>query len=487
MAKVKRYTFPDVYVDKVKKTSFSISYAGPYIGGFVGNAGTGSPNTVRLISSWNEYTQIYNAKLDSPFMTDAYLAYAVYGFFQNGGSSCYVLNSQDITTEEVLAKAKISTMTLALTSDYNTEEEGGASCKIKSGKLYLKFGDTEVYVGAFSSDFTSKTAGNQLIEVRQLIQSGEARSMVTVVSISAAITDITTETTVEFSGGTLPVGEYLEPTAETYALFDDITDIAMLSNTETATQAANQLLLDYCTNREDSDIHAILGVESPAVSDTTVNEMADRLVGNGNLYYPWGIINDPLTGAEMYIPNVGHVQGMIVRTAEEIGKHKVPAGVKSVIRGFIGLATYLGKKSAGDLNDNNVCCLLDKKNYGIVCWGGRSLAAEPDTGRYISSFLLETYIARDLYNGLQRFVFEPNVPATWQTISDLITRYMTGLFDEGCFDGSTTSEAFIVQCDANCNTAETIAARKLIARVAYREKGCAEFIIIELSHDMEVA
>src|SRR5574344_1694868 len=84
-----KYTSPGVYVESTSSVVSVDDSLSTGIGGFIGIAERG-PNIPTLISSWQEYIDTFAFGMDSPFLADSSLAFAVYGFFQNGGKQCYV-------------------------------------------------------------------------------------------------------------------------------------------------------------------------------------------------------------------------------------------------------------------------------------------------------------------------------------------------------------------------------------------------------------
>ena len=88
------YLTPGVYVEEVPSTSKPIEGVGTSIAAFVGLAPGGPVNTPMRISNWTQFAKIFgdpNEPDNGPFMEGAYLAHAVYGFFQNGGGLCWVV------------------------------------------------------------------------------------------------------------------------------------------------------------------------------------------------------------------------------------------------------------------------------------------------------------------------------------------------------------------------------------------------------------
>src|SRR3954464_4683612 len=88
------YLTPGVYVEEVPSTSKPIEGVGTSIAAFVGLAPGGPVNTPMRISNWTQFAKLFgdpNEPDNGPFMDGAYLAHSVYGFFQNGGSLCWVV------------------------------------------------------------------------------------------------------------------------------------------------------------------------------------------------------------------------------------------------------------------------------------------------------------------------------------------------------------------------------------------------------------
>ena len=88
------YLTPGVYVEEVPSTSKPIEGVSTSVAAFVGLAPGGPINTPMRISNWTQFAKIYGDPVEpenGPFMEGAYLAHSVYGFFQNGGSLCWIV------------------------------------------------------------------------------------------------------------------------------------------------------------------------------------------------------------------------------------------------------------------------------------------------------------------------------------------------------------------------------------------------------------
>src|ERR671929_576463 len=80
------YLSPGVYVEEVDSGSRPIEGVGTAVAAFAGLAQQGPFNEPTLVTNWSQFTQVFG-----DFVPDSYLAHAVYGYFQNGGGSCYVV------------------------------------------------------------------------------------------------------------------------------------------------------------------------------------------------------------------------------------------------------------------------------------------------------------------------------------------------------------------------------------------------------------
>jgi len=88
------YLTPGVYVEEIPSSSKPIEGVGTSVAAFVGLAPGGPINTPMRVSSWPQFERLYTEPAEpdaGPYVSDGYLAHAVYGFFQNGGSNCWVV------------------------------------------------------------------------------------------------------------------------------------------------------------------------------------------------------------------------------------------------------------------------------------------------------------------------------------------------------------------------------------------------------------
>jgi len=82
------YLSPGVYVEEVDRGSKPIEAVGTNTVGFLGESSKGPLNEAVLITNWSQFVKTYG---DFKECSEAF-AHAIYGFFNNGGSRCFVVN-----------------------------------------------------------------------------------------------------------------------------------------------------------------------------------------------------------------------------------------------------------------------------------------------------------------------------------------------------------------------------------------------------------
>jgi phage tail sheath protein FI len=117
---------------------------------------------------------------------------------------------------------------------------------------------------------------------------------------------------------------------------------------------------------------------------------------------------------------------------------KTPAGTQAGITGAVGLVGDVIDKDQASLNTPalSVCVLRRFPATGIVVWGGRTLSVDPEW-RYISPRRMAIFLRVSIVNGIQWAVFEPNDEPLWAQLRLNLTAFMTTLFRQGAFQGST--------------------------------------------------
>src|SRR5437763_2936651 len=90
------YLSPGVYVEEVDRGSKPIEAVGTNTVGFLGESMMGPQNQAVLVTNWSQFVKTFG-----DFTQSTHLAHAVYGFFNNGGSRCFVVNVGQPTSLEI--------------------------------------------------------------------------------------------------------------------------------------------------------------------------------------------------------------------------------------------------------------------------------------------------------------------------------------------------------------------------------------------------
>jgi uncharacterized protein len=80
------YTYPGVYIQELPSGQNNITPVATSIAAFIGWANQGPVGKAVMIECWQEYVATFGG-----FYPGAYVGYAVYQFFQNGGSQAYII------------------------------------------------------------------------------------------------------------------------------------------------------------------------------------------------------------------------------------------------------------------------------------------------------------------------------------------------------------------------------------------------------------
>lgn len=119
------YLRPDVYVERNNTGEQPIQLLSSSTGALIGKSARGLAFKPVLVTSWSDYLRNFANGIESPFLKDDYLAYSVYGFFQNGGTRLYVVRVVDSNatkaTGNLVGSAKESEAT---NIKFNAKDEG---------------------------------------------------------------------------------------------------------------------------------------------------------------------------------------------------------------------------------------------------------------------------------------------------------------------------------------------------------------------------
>jgi len=195
-------------------------------------------------------------------------------------------------------------------------------------------------------------------------------------------------------------------------------------------------------------------------------------------YFPWIQLFDPRTNQKALFPPSGHVAGIYAKTDIERGVHKAPANV--VVAGATGLSFKVTKSEQDVLNPRGVNCIRAFRGRGIRVWGART-SSNNSLWKYINVRRLFLFIEESIEEGTQWVVFEPNDHKLWVRVRQTITQFLTIVWRNGALMGTKAEEAFFVRCDHTTMTQDDIDNGRLICTIGIAPVKPAEFVIFRIT------
>ena len=502
------YLTPGVYVEEMPSSSKPIEGVGTSVAAFVGLAPGGPVNTPMRISNWSQFGRIFGdpeSPENGPFLEGAYLAHAVYGYFLNGGTLCWVVRvgadggrqipraalpaaadkgveafrvlaldgageqvQVELSEEPSAEGSEEKTYKLIITAGHDREEFDGLSTT-KRGRAYLA-----TKVNAHSKLIKIEETGASLPDAQRVPAAGTYA--LSAPSVSAAEVGAA-----DFEGD---VGERRGMGG--FAAVDEVTMVCMPDLMAVATNgngaAARDLqgkMIAHCETMGDrmAILDAPAGLRAQDVLEWRMNT-AGYDSKMAALYYPWIEVMDPLTGSPILVPPSGHVAGVWARTDSTRGVHKAPAN--EVVRGVNGIGFQVTHSEQGALNQNGINCIRAFPGRGVRIWGARTLSSDPEW-RYINVRRLFNYVAESVISGTQWSVFEPNDRRLWMQLQIAASNFLMRVWRDGALFGATPAQAFYVKCDEETNPPEVIEAGQVVCEIGIAPVKPAEFVIFRLS------
>jgi phage tail sheath protein FI len=499
-----QYLSPGVYVEEVDKGAKPIEGVGTAVAAFIGFAEKGPINQPVFVANWNQFLSTFGG-----FLPEGFLALSVYGYFNNGGGSCYVvrlpMGDEKDTSDapQLLLKARSedapSSLKLlpkgeaeGITVEIIDGPEGTFNMKVSRG------GEEETFEGLSLGKAKGArnvadvvTKESNILKVEILDAPGSLMERVPAVgkySLEGAPT--TTALVLKKAEPDLFVGDVAERRGMgNFHVLDDVTMVVMPDVMaayqkgvldKKGVKAIQQAMIDHCENMKDRV--AILDAP-PGLTPQEVKVWRQEEAGFDSkyaaMYYPWIEVPDPSGNGNMiHIPPSGHLAGIYARTDTERGVHKAPAN--EIVRGTVGLAYRITRSEQDSLNPIGVNCIRAFPGRGIRVWGARTLSSDA-SWRYVPVRRLFNFVEKSIELGTQWVVFEPNDVDLWERVKRDITAFLTRVWRDGALFGATPSEAFYVKCDEELNTPEIRDAGQMICEVGLAPVKPAEFVIFRIS------
>jgi len=502
------YLSPAVFIEELSSGNKPIQGVGTSVGAFVGHAERGPLGLATAIDNYAQFVRTFGEPFD-----DGYLAFAVKAFFDEGGSSCYVVRTSHYTapgTPAALASSKSFQNSGA--TPINVLTVRASSPGAWGERLTVVIARSVAAPDLFSLTIANAGAAVEVLTGLSMNPLSPAYAPVAVAQRSALVrvTDevpaasllmppdrrpADTTAPQALSGGddglsSLATGDYVGDAASATGLhaLDAVDDVNIISVPDAIDRDVHVQGMAYCEAR--GDCFYVADAAEGAVTATEVLHFkrAQGAYSGGNalnskygaLYAPWIDVIDPRSGAPRRIPPSGAVIGRYARTDGSRGVHKAPAGVvDGRLASVVGLGAAYSHADQEKLNPQGINVLRRFSGVGNAIWGARTVSSDPEW-RYLNVRRLFLFLEESIAESTNWTVFEPNDPTLWKSIVRNVSAFLRLQWLAGALVGTTEEEAFYVKCDEETNPFESVQAGRVITEIGVAPSKPAEFVIFRI-------
>jgi phage tail sheath protein FI len=520
---MRTYRTPGIYFEQKDAAAAVIGPLRTDVAGFVGLAMQGPLHTAVRIESLTQFANVFGGAIPQ-----AFLAYAVQGFFANGGATCWVVRAADPATAAGASLDIVDSGGTVLTVRAGSPGSWGNGIlarwmtrggSIVSLTLHYPDGTEELIRNPRASGEASEDVlPSERIapRVRLGIPSG---AVVNAQPLSAGVgwlaggaDGLDTLTESHISGEDAPPG--VRWGLATLELIDEIAMVAIpdimpklriapparrttppdCRNLEQPVEpppptrpdpefppefqpdALQEALVRHCEKMHDR-VAILDPLENMAPQEAIRAALPFGTSSFAALYYPWVVVDDPLRliGLVRTIPPSGAVAGVFARSDRMYGVHKPPAN--EVVQGALNVRFAVDDILHGELNDAGVNVLRSFPGRGIRVFGARTTSRDT-LWRFVNVRRLILMIEKAIEKGTQWIVFEPNAALLRREIDRTVRSFLEGLFRRGMLDGVDSDEAYTVKCDEATTPPEEEDRGRVICQIGVLPPPPAEFVVV---------
>jgi hypothetical protein len=496
----------------------------PSVAGFAGEHWRGPVGVAIACTSWQQFVQFYGGfnSSNTPVLTNPWLPYAVYEFFNNGGSQCYINRIQASITPGAAASitlkdsAATPQSTLKLTAGfYGISSSTNPDVGTWGNNLYAQVTVPQIQNPSFFNltIFYGGTAPGNIVEQwnNLTMSASSSRYAPTVLNsnqggsgwvvatdlFSASAAPLNTPGVsgpTQFTGGidTASPSVADRQGAWTYGSaasgFDAVPGVLNMNAPGESTAAVLGTAISYASGGSSGRPYSFLVIDpAQGASVATAISYMQTLQGLNNssfaaLYYPWVNVVNPASSAlqaTIDMPPGGVVLGQMSTVDTANGPWYAPAGMGTTTDGVVSTERVLTPANYGSLNVANVNALKTLPNGTVILWGARTMLTQL-TDVYVPIRRTLNYVEAGLSNLLQYAVFQPNDPLLWAAITSTCTTFLANMAARNAFQGVTQSQQFYVTCNSTNNTPTSIQQGVVNVQVGLALNYPAEFIQLNI-------
>lgn len=449
------------------------------IGAFVGVTQKGAIGQSILVTSWQDFVNKCGG-----FISSSYLAYAVRGFFDNGGRIAYISRVVHFATGAKTSLPATITVDDASAADafkVDAESDGvwgnALAYQVSSWNVTNK---TFTFTVFLNNVVKEQYNGVTLATLDDLIN-GKSLVKVTVLNEAATLVNKKESLTGGNDGLTgLADEDYIGSSATHNGLYafdnDPVRILAVPGITSTAVLAGLQTYVD---TRKDCFAVGDIPLGSTPTTVISFKETLNVSSERVGLYYPWINVSDPIGVGKSpikMIPPSGHIAGIFARIDTEQGVFKAPAGTDAVLQKAISLEYVVNDEEQALINPIGVNAIRVFAGTGIIVWGARC----SDGIHYVPVRRSADFVEQSIMASSRWAVFQPNNEKLWLKIDMNIRDFLRDFWEKGGLFGETEEQAFYVICDDTINNQETIDNGETKVQYGLAQQKPSEFIEFEV-------
>ncbi|GLF95280.1 phage tail sheath family protein [Streptomyces yaizuensis] len=416
---------PGVTVTEVPSGTRLIAGATTSVAAFVAAR---TPGVARYLQSWSDFTTYYpEAGVVKMARKDTYVsaavAEAVYGFFLNGGSQCWIVPDGTKTSAE---KSSSPPAAPAESPAEQPVSDGGS-------------GETEGSTESSEAKEPTKPAK-------------------------------TTKPT--GTKGTEDKSPPVDPAAAAVAQLEKLSDVSIVVTPDLTGGEPNQPYAAHCAAMGNRVLIVTLDQKATASKPVDLGSGRDYVA----IYHPW-IVGPGRSQASTPFPIApgGHMAGIWARVDAQRGVFKAPAN--EPVNGAIALAQIVSDTTQVAFQSQGVNCLRVFPGTGPLVWGARTAADPSDSDNvYLNVRRLLCFLEESIRRATTWAVFEPNDDRLWASLRGTVGTFLTEQWRQGALMGQTPTQAFAITCDSTNNTPAVINAGQVVCDIAVAPVRPAEYV-----------
>lgn len=476
-----QYKTPGIYL--VEKNAFpnsvvEVATAIPVFIGYTEKADYKGQNLINKpfrITSFAEFNKNFGGAPDIKFNVDENgltpatalskrfrLYYSMRMFFQNGGSTCYILSvgkykdgdkeneiQKNTLVDAISLLEKEQEPTLVLVPDAVSLDNASDCADVQNevlahcNKMQNRFAILDIYDGFKELADVADPVGTFREKIKNYLNYGAAYYPWLNTSVVSAD---------EVTFKAIDNIDKLIETINTSGVSDDV-------------KAWANRMKD-CEDTEVDTIHKALKTAAPKYSE--VLELARKEL---NLMAPSAAI-----------------AGIYAAVDNASGVWKAPAnvGVNGVVTPAVNLTDYEQEDLNRPTNGKSVNAIRSFVGSGIKVWGARTLDGNSQEWCYVNVRRTLIMIEESLRQASKAYVFEPNTLNTWVTMKSMFNNFLTNVWKRGGLAGASPEESFEVYVGLNeTMTADDILDGVLRITVKVAVARPAEFIEITFQQQQQ--